>query len=326
MAGRRPGGAEAHADNFVRDDGVALRVVPGFRRHVLGAPRVSVQPKPEWGAADYEAATDKKLRGVRRVVRELEQWGGSLEGASVLEIGCGAGIDSLLLAMHPVHRVVGIDRDLPVNEPGDRGRRTRRLMQSVLDRSELSGEMDAVFARLPVELRTMDATRMDFADASFDVLVSRAALEHIAPIDRAIAEMARVVRPGGLVRHGIDQFYWLRGCHKGGLVDVPWAHARLGADDYRRFVAETEGEAVADRRSRHLASLNQLNLRQWHTVFEASPFEILDWKEEPSPLAEALLEDHPEVRETVVDGVTPADLVHASIKVWLRKPAERPSG
>jgi SAM-dependent methyltransferase len=178
-------------------------------------------------------------------------------------------------------------------------------------------------ARLPVELRMMDATRMEFPDASFDVLVSRAALEHIAPIDRAIAEMARVVRPGGLVRHGIDQFFWLRGCHKGGLVDIPWAHARLGAEDYRRFVAETEGEAVADRRSRHLASLNQLGLRQWRALFEASPLEILDWTEEQSPLAEALLDEHPEVRETVVNGVAPADLVHASIKVLLRVPDQQ---
>lgn len=172
----------------------------------------------------------------------------------------------------------------------------------------------------------MDATRMNFPDASFDVLVSRAALEHIAPIDRAIAETARVVRPGGLVRHGIDQFFWMRGCHKGGLVDIPWAHARLGAEDYRRFVAETEGEAVADRRSRHLAGLNQLGLRQWRAVFEASPFEILDWKEEPSDLAKALLREHPDVPETALDGVTTRDLAHRSIKVWLRRrPAHRPA-
>jgi ubiquinone/menaquinone biosynthesis C-methylase UbiE len=164
----------------------------------------------------------------------------------------------------------------------------------------------------------MDATQMDFPDASFDLLVSRAALEHIVPIERALAEMARVVRSGGLLRHGIDQFFWLKGCHKRGLVDLPWAHARLRPDEFRRFVAETEGEKKAERRARHLKTLNQLSLRQWRALLEAR-FEILDWREEPSSLARAVLEEHPDVPETLLDGVTTRDLVHYSIKVWLRR-------
>jgi hypothetical protein len=52
------GGVGTQDDVFVRDDGVALRVVPGFRQRVLDAPRLSVQPKPEWTVAEYEAAMD----------------------------------------------------------------------------------------------------------------------------------------------------------------------------------------------------------------------------------------------------------------------------
>jgi hypothetical protein len=127
-----------------------------------------------------------------------------------------------------------------------------------------------------------------------------------------------VVRPGGLLRHGIDPFFWLKGCHKRGLLDIPWAHGRLRPHEFRRFVAETEGEAKAEKRSRHLQSLNQLGLRQWRALFEASPFEILDWREEPSALAQTVLEEHPDVPETLLEGVTTRDLVHYSIKVWLR--------
>jgi hypothetical protein len=129
-----------------------------------------------------------------------------------------------------------------------------------------------------------------------------------------------VVRPGGLLRHGIDQFFWLRGCHKAGLIDIPWAHARLRPDEFHRFVAQTEGEAKARKRSRHLEGLNQLSLRQWRALFEASPFEIVDWREERSALAQAVLEQYPDVPETLLDGVTPRDLVYSSIKVWLRRP------
>jgi ubiquinone/menaquinone biosynthesis C-methylase UbiE len=161
---------------------------------------------------------------------------------------------------------------------------------------------------------------MDFSDARFDLLVSRAALEHVIPIEQALAEMARVVRPGGLLRHAIDQFYWLKGCHKRGLVDIPWAHTRLRPEEFRRFVAETEGEKKAEKRARHLETLNQLSLRQWRALLQAAGFEILEWREDISPLAQTLLAEHPDVTETLLEGVTERDLVHYSIKVWLRRP------
>jgi ubiquinone/menaquinone biosynthesis C-methylase UbiE len=303
---------------FVRDDGARLRVVEGFRRRVLAAPRTSVQPKPEWDEQDYDAAAEKKLRGSRRMVEELEALGGKLAGSSVLEVGAGAGIDCLLLALRGARRVVGIDLDFPLHERSERGERTRRLARLVLKKVGVTEGIEEAFERLPAQLVPMDATDMRFPDASFDLLVSRAALEHVLPIERSLAEMARVVRPGGLLRHGIDQFFWLKGCHKGGLVDLPWAHARLTADEYLRFVAESEGERAAEKRSRHLTGLNQLGLQGWRDLFEASPFEVAAWKEERHALAESLLAEHPDVLETRLDGVTPRDLVHSSIKVSLR--------
>jgi SAM-dependent methyltransferase len=312
------GAAAPRTKVFVRDDGVALRVVEGFRQRVRSAPRDSVQPKRAWTAGDYESAAEKKLRQARGLLRELNRWGGTLDGASMLEVGCGAGIDSLLFGLHPVDRVVGIDLEFPLCAPDEWGKRSRRLARRVLEKVGVEEGIEATVRERPVQFLPMDATRMDFPDGSFDVLVSRAALEHIIPIEQALRETARVVRPGGLLRHRIDPFFWLKGCHGRGVVDIPWAHARLQPGEFRRFVAETEGEAKAERRSRHLESLNQLGLRQWRALFEAGPFEILDWREEPSALAQTVLEEHPEVPETVIDGVTTRDLVHRSIKVWLR--------
>jgi SAM-dependent methyltransferase len=313
-----PRAAARRTDVFVRDDGVALRIVDGFRQYVRAAPRESVQPKPEWTGADYDAAAEKKLGQSRSLLADLERWGGSLDGASVLEVGCGAGIDSLLFGLHPVDRVVGIDLDFPLTAADEWGERARRVTQRVLEKVGADG-LEATLRRRPVQFVPMDATRMDFPDASFDLLVSRATLEHVIPIGQALAEMARVVRPGGLLRHAIDPFFWLKGCHKRGVVDIPWAHARLHPGEFRRFVAGTEGEATAAKRSRHLETLNQLGLRQWRTLFEAGPFEILDWFEQPSAFAQSVLEEHPDVPETLLEDVTTRDLVHCSIKVWLRR-------
>ena len=48
-----------------------------------------------------------------------------------------------------------------------------------------------------VHLQVMDAARMSFPDASFDFLFSFHAIEHIAELDAAFAEMRRVLKPSG---------------------------------------------------------------------------------------------------------------------------------
>jgi SAM-dependent methyltransferase len=307
---------------FVRHDGHVLRVIEGFRERVLSGARLSVQPKRQWTADDYAAAADAKVRRSTKTIRLLKRWGLDLEGAHVLEVGCGPGIDCILLALRPVDKVVGIDLTLPLFDDGDHADRIRRLTGAVLEHAGFEGGIERALARLPVRLAEMDATRMDFPDHSFDFLYSRAAMEHLHPLEAALAEMARVVRPGGLIYHRIDPFFWLKGCHKGGLVDVPWAHARLSAAEYRRFVAEYEGEARAEKRSRRLASLNQLTLEQWRGVIEDGPFEILDWREDASDLAEALLSEHRDVEATLLPNVDLRDLVRSCIRVWLRRKAD----
>jgi SAM-dependent methyltransferase len=50
-----------------------------------------------------------------------------------------------------------------------------------------------------VEFGLGDATALEFEDASFDGAITRWSLHHIPAPQRVVAEMSRVVRPGGLV-------------------------------------------------------------------------------------------------------------------------------
>jgi SAM-dependent methyltransferase len=50
-----------------------------------------------------------------------------------------------------------------------------------------------------VEFGLGDATALEFDDASFDGAITRFSLHHIPAPQRVVEEMARVVRPGGLV-------------------------------------------------------------------------------------------------------------------------------
>jgi SAM-dependent methyltransferase len=302
---------------FVREDGLKMRAVPGFRDRVL-ASRLTTTPRPHWTPEEYARSAKKKLERTRRLVAEVARWVERLDRAALLDLGCGDGINCLVMADRSVARAVGIDLRLPLFEDNEVGAQARQLADLVLERLGGVTPLADALDQLPVRFVRADGTRMPFADASFDVLVSRSAMEHIAPVQRALAEMARVVRPGGLIYHRIDPYFWLRGCHKRGLVDIPWAHARLSLEEFRRFVTATEGEGVAGKRCARLLTLNRMTLAQWRAVVEAAPVEVLDWREEPSAFARALLEEYPEVRESLAPGVEPRDLVHEHLEMWLR--------
>jgi SAM-dependent methyltransferase len=56
----------------------------------------------------------------------------------------------------------------------------------------------AAEAALPIDVVEQWSERLPFADGEFDVVFARAVLHHTSDLDRACAEMFRVLRPGGI--------------------------------------------------------------------------------------------------------------------------------
>jgi SAM-dependent methyltransferase len=67
--------------------------------------------------------------------------------------------------------------------------------------------LDKVYARDRWQLTQADVNDgLPFPDATFDVLICEQVLEHLTDARRSIAEMARVLRPGGLFILGVPTF------------------------------------------------------------------------------------------------------------------------
>jgi SAM-dependent methyltransferase len=97
--------------------------------------------------------------------------------ARALEIGAGTGYFSLhLLAAGVVREAVCSDIS-----PG--------MLATLHANAERMG--------LEVETVACDAERLPFADGSFDLVLGHAVLHHLPDLDRAFAELRRVLRPGG---------------------------------------------------------------------------------------------------------------------------------
>jgi SAM-dependent methyltransferase len=101
-------------------------------------------------------------------------------GSTVLDVGCGFGLESLRLArlVQPGGRVAGIDKSAAFIK---------------------EAQVRAGQAKLAAEFQVADAESLPFADATFDVARAERVLVYLPEPKRALDEMRRVTRPGGSV-------------------------------------------------------------------------------------------------------------------------------
>lgn len=125
--------------------------------------------------------------------------------ARVLDVGCGDG-RHIAAATRRGCRAIGIDYDA--------GELAKARLRAGARRADLIAA---------------DAARLPFRAAAFDAVICTETLEHL-PDDRgALAEMARVLRPGGLLHgavpsHFTEAVYWAL---SPGYRNAPGGHVRI---------------------------------------------------------------------------------------------------
>jgi SAM-dependent methyltransferase len=160
-------------------------------------------------------------------------------GSQGLDVGCGVGLYSLWLAeaVGPNGRVVGIE---PSAERVDAAR------------SLVAGALGA--PRL--QFREGDGTKLDVSDGSLDWVWCGDVLHHIQDTGRALAEFARVVRPGGKI--AIKESQLLHGVF---LPGHPALERRIRQAETDRSRDEGGEFSFEERRQRTVMSLRAAGLR-----------------------------------------------------------------
>jgi ubiquinone/menaquinone biosynthesis C-methylase UbiE len=112
----------------------------------------------------------------------------SYKGKNLLEVGCGAGIDLVRFARGGAH-VTGID-----------------LSETAIDLACKNFEQSEQNA----DLRVMNGECMQFADNIFDVVYAHGVLQYTADTEKMIAEIHRVLKPGGeAIMMVYNKYSWL---------------------------------------------------------------------------------------------------------------------
>jgi SAM-dependent methyltransferase len=141
-------------------------------------------------------------------------------GDRVLDLGCGGGRHAFEAHRRGAH-VVALDRNA-----GD-----TKDAAAMLRAMRLAGEAPAQALGTAVN---GDALALPFADAAFDRVIAAEVLEHVPADAAALAELARVLRPGGTLAVTVPRWFPERVCWA--LADeyhaphVPGGHVRI----YRR--------------------------------------------------------------------------------------------
>jgi SAM-dependent methyltransferase len=180
------------------------RATPGARRRFFlwAEEKASLDPHGlAYAERTFEGLKDAVLRAK-----------GSLDGLRILELGPGQTlVAGVLFYVHGAKSYTAVDLyPVPTHDPAIYA----RLREHLALRPELRARFDEVvhFESSNVSLEQtrvehrfpVDAARLPFPDASFDVVISLAAFEHFEDPEAAIKECARVTAPGGVGLHQID--------------------------------------------------------------------------------------------------------------------------
>lgn len=240
----------------------------GIRDATAGVEIVEVVPSSERLAAlaaGYHAAAIT-------VRRAAERAGVPFERARILDIGTGSGYLAFALTGLGAREVVGIDLDID----GFRLPLERSLMRSALadTRSDC------------VRLEERDVADLAaFESGSFDIVCSMAAIEHLVDLDTCLAELHRVLRPGGLTHHGVDPWFGKAGGHSLCSLDFPWGHVRLSKNDLFRYLQQLRPHEFEAARLSYETGFPspRLTLDESKAAFERAGFNIVDWIEVQLP-------------------------------------------
>jgi len=173
-----------------------------------------------WFRSHYEGAAG--------IVLDLVPADCFAKGRTAVDFGCGDGATTLGVAEHVEADVLGLDLYLTFLHLPDLAQ--KNLGTPVLP-SNLAFRQTRLGEPLPL------------ADASVDLVYSWSVFEHVADVPGVLAELARITKPGAVLFIQVEPlFYGPYGSHLQRLVDEPWAHLRLGEEEFLRRAAAAQDE------------------------------------------------------------------------------------
>ena len=219
--------------------------------------RVSVvDPEKTWFWDHYDSAAGQ-------IVEFLASGGVPLRGQQVADVGCGDGIMALgLMQRAQPARLVGFDLN-----PCD--------IDILLERAGRFGAPDTVPAGL--EFQRSEPTSFPAENDEFDVVYTWSAFEHVGDPAGLMREIARVLKPDGVLMLQLWPFYYSpRGSHLWEWFPEAYHHLGSAPEEIVEAMRESgrHSEWFTEYMANEFLNLNRLTFDELHRSILAAGLEV----------------------------------------------------
>ncbi len=166
--------------------------------------------------------------------RQIHSW----QHLKVLDVGCGGGFTCEFLAERGA-LVTGIDQSTACVEAASR---------------------HAIETGSAIQYRQSEAEQLPFEDTTFDAVVCVDVLEHVGDLHKTIAEISRVLRPGGWFCFDTINRTWQSKLVMIWLLENVLRQIPPGVHDWRKFITPAELSTLIEQQDMEIKSLSGFDL------------------------------------------------------------------
>ena len=192
----------------------------------------------------------------------------------VLDVGCGAAGKTMYYASLGASKIVGMD-----------------IVEHYQAEAEALAQELGFADRF--EFVAGDAAHTSFPDNTFDTVIMNDAMEHVDRPDEVLAEVRRILKPGGRLYVNFPPYNHPFGAHLSDLIGIPWVHLFFGEDtlvEGYKQLCETvpDGdERISFRISRnekgkeYFSYINHMSIKRFQGLREKAGMKVAYYREVP---------------------------------------------
>jgi ubiquinone/menaquinone biosynthesis C-methylase UbiE len=228
---------------------------------------------------DVKKRINKAQLIIDQSVELLNNFNFNIRGKKVLEIGCNDGSKTCALAKLDPSEIYGSDisyfylLDRKEDELSLQSTRENEFLQKL--RKLVQDNSLNKNSRCNPKYVEDNICDSNFESNSFDLIFSWNVLEHIQSPEKAIKEMFRILKPGGIAYNKYNPFFCQGGGHSLCTLDFPWGHLRLDHSNFKQYIKEIRPDEMEAAINFYEYSLNRMTIKDLRLYNIDSGFEIL---------------------------------------------------